>query len=87
MLVTPRQVRNVEFPCKTSVFSRREWYLADPIDEFLDDVADLLQVLFNARTELLKERKGLLKQIRVLQDRITVLEAEKGVRDAGTDDE
>ncbi|MBT1161276.1 DivIVA domain-containing protein [Bifidobacterium sp. SO1] len=87
MLVTAKQVRQVEFPCKTSVFSRREWYFADPVDEFLDSVADSLQALFNARTELLKERKALLKQISVLQDRITVLEAEKGVNDAGADDE
>lgn len=79
MLVTPRQVRRKEFTTFGG-WIRRETYLADEVDEFLDDVAMTIQALY-------RDRGRLLDRIRVLQDRITVLEAEKGVRDAGVDDE
>lgn len=78
MLVTPRQVRRKGFTTFGG-WIRRESYLADEVDEFLDDVAMTIQALY-------RERRRLSDRIRVLQDRITVLEAEKGVRDEAGDD-
>ena len=36
-MVTPNDVRRVKFTGKTSLFTRRDWYDADEVDDFLDE--------------------------------------------------
>lgn len=45
-LLTPADVEAVCFHYKTSLFSRRDWYDAGEVDEFIDDAAYTILTLW-----------------------------------------
>lgn len=62
MLLTPSDIHSMTFPCKTSLFSRRDWYDADYVDCFLDRVEETVARLAAQLKDMEEENERLRKE-------------------------
>lgn len=63
MLLTPGDIHNMTFPCRTSLFTRRDWYDADYVDCFLDRVEETVTRLAARLEDMQQENERLRKEI------------------------